>query len=792
MLNEEQNSTVLTEIQTGENHVSPEVEENIEKISTEKTDIVVEENVEENINSENSSAPENLSSSFSKTDNLTEKEELETEVENTILPNIYNGIISEDYADKLIRLGDLYAKNKDNEEAPLYLRYYHFMIARYVLEKKYETTKAEADLSALNTFDTKYEAAKEEYNKVRDNSLPLEIRLVRDYIEFANSVSIGITGGDKDRAVTVSIGRKDTEQEESKLFFFPESDFYGELDKIELKAFEPIEFNFNYTYSPDSFVTGVKVRNGYVVFTNILENDTEDIFAIKKNAVIVYGNVSSYVLKNFDDILYNILNPSTGKYYSPEMEELVQEFNSVILPNIYLGIYNVDYALKLIRLGDLCAYNSQIVENASYLQYYYYMLARYIIENKYEEFNSKGNFKYLDNFNKKYKEVKRRYQRLRDNSMPKNIRLVKDFAESCRNIITISDDGYALNIVFRANTINNIFKNSNLFFFPESDFYGKINSIRIDFVEPLKASEAFKSADNGGHYVEIEDNYIRIFRNRIKLLVIGNIESITVNVNGEITKCTQESYSLINFQDGQKEKDEVSQLSAGDMFRSWSKFKTFLKDEPKRKELDWLLLYLLYLTIKYDNNIIPVSMIANMYKQSKRDTGNRIMMMTYKLKKCAMKDYIDYSYPYTNFKEHGREYIIKKYIDMTQEQFQSAIDIHKAYLEKEEFKVCNHPTCKTWEEFKEIIDWDEQMTAKIRYLLYLYYLMQKYCATEIPCKAVNLFFKDNEDFDPQKKGTVSTVLKKCLNSIILCSENEEYSFTDKGKEYIRSLLICKN
>ena len=33
MLNEEQNSTVLTEIQTGENHVSPEVEENIEKIA---------------------------------------------------------------------------------------------------------------------------------------------------------------------------------------------------------------------------------------------------------------------------------------------------------------------------------------------------------------------------------------------------------------------------------------------------------------------------------------------------------------------------------------------------------------------------------------------------------------------------------------------------------------------------------------------------------------------------------------------------------------------------------------
>ena len=57
MLNEEQNNTVLTEIGTGENLVSTEVEENTEKISTEKTDIVVEENVEENINSENSSAP---------------------------------------------------------------------------------------------------------------------------------------------------------------------------------------------------------------------------------------------------------------------------------------------------------------------------------------------------------------------------------------------------------------------------------------------------------------------------------------------------------------------------------------------------------------------------------------------------------------------------------------------------------------------------------------------------------------------------------------------------------------
>ena len=124
-------------------------------------------------------------------------------------------------------------------------------------------------------------------------------------------------------------------------------------------------------------------------------------------------------------------------------------------------------------------------------------------------------------------------------------------------------------------------------------------------------------------------------------------------------------------------------------------------------------------------------------------------------------------------------------------QFKTFIDIHKAYLAKEEYKVWNHPTYKTWAEFQKIIDYSKHITIKRQYLLYIYYLMQKYCTTEIACRSVNLFFNDNKGFSTHKNGSVSVVLRSSLNKIIICSDNEEYSFTKKGKEYIRSLLICE-
>ena len=57
---------------------------------------------------------------------------------------------------------------------------------------------------------------KEEYNKVRDNSLPIEIRLVRDYFDSINSPVIGITNDTSDESMTLSISDKSVASEDSE------------------------------------------------------------------------------------------------------------------------------------------------------------------------------------------------------------------------------------------------------------------------------------------------------------------------------------------------------------------------------------------------------------------------------------------------------------------------------------------------------------------------------------------------------------------------------------------------
>lgn len=545
MLNEEQNNTVLTEIGTGENLVSPEVEENTEKISTEKTDIAVEENVEENINSENSSAPENLSSSFSKTDNLTEKEELEIEVENTILPNIYNGIISEDYADKLIRLGDLYAKNKENEEAPLYLRYYHFMIARYVLEKMYDESKAESTLSALNTFSRKYEIAKEEYNKVRDNSIK------------------------------------------------------------------------------------------------------------------------------------------------------------------------------------------------------------------------------------------------------KNIMLVMDFIDASENRINITSDNVIEIISLDENEDGNSRQDSDLFFFPESDFYGTINSIELKFIDSPRIEECFYS--NTGNYadsVEINDDRINLIRNhsgKSECIISGNLRGITVTIFGKVSQYIKQGCDN-NTNNSENSTIEPQKDTTSDIFNDWDIFKAYLNYGKIKKEADWVLIYVLYSIIRYNDNTISIFRIRSLYKESHRFTDSRMVKLTGILKNCNDAGYISYKYPYISMTEEGARYVNEQYLTLSEDDIDYHINRHRAYLSDNPVKVCDHPTYKTWTEFQEIINTSTHLTSKAWYLLYMYYLTQRYSANSVTSDEIALIFRNDSRFIGAKSGSVSSRLVSCLPDILTSPDEKEYSFTEKGKGYIKSLL----
>lgn len=57
------------------------------------------------------------------------------------------------------------------------------MIAKYVLEQKYNASKEPDDLARLEAFEDKYNSAKVEYQKVRDNSLTLELRLIKSFVD---------------------------------------------------------------------------------------------------------------------------------------------------------------------------------------------------------------------------------------------------------------------------------------------------------------------------------------------------------------------------------------------------------------------------------------------------------------------------------------------------------------------------------------------------------------------------------------------------------------------------------
>ena len=175
-----------------------------------------------------------FSSESLKTNTSSEIEELELEFENSILPDIYTGLCPEGSIEKIIRIGDWYVSEPNHKKTSLYLRYYYFLVARYLLEKKYKTSRAEEDLAALNAFTPKFEQAKEEYNNVRDNSIPREIRLIKEFVESAETFFM-YKPDVEEKGVILGLSPNKKNVPGYNLFFFPESDFYGHIDGIEIK-----------------------------------------------------------------------------------------------------------------------------------------------------------------------------------------------------------------------------------------------------------------------------------------------------------------------------------------------------------------------------------------------------------------------------------------------------------------------------------------------------------------------------------------------------------------------------
>lgn len=210
--------------------------EKIESEKSEKSELAesAADVVEENAKTENDSAAARTSSLLSTApySHFTE-DELDIEFEQELLPSIEGGIYSDGCVEKLIRLGELCEVDIIHIEAAYYLRYYYYMIAKYVLEQKYNTSKEADDLARLEAFEDKYNSAKVEYQKVRDNSLPLELRLIHSFVDGI-SPKVELYYG---RAYSKVLLKFDTSEELPaglNLFFVPEADFYGFINSIEI------------------------------------------------------------------------------------------------------------------------------------------------------------------------------------------------------------------------------------------------------------------------------------------------------------------------------------------------------------------------------------------------------------------------------------------------------------------------------------------------------------------------------------------------------------------------------
>lgn len=479
--------------------------------------------------------------------------------------------------------------------------------------------------------------------------------------------------------------------------------------------------------------------------------------------------------------------------YMLEMEELELEFENEILPDIYSDIYPDDCIEKLTLLGDLYARNPRIKESALYLRYYYYMIAKYVLEKKQEAPKSDIDLQILSTFDDDYKVAKIQYQRIRDNTLPLSVKLIRDFVDASENRISIIDDK-ELEISFYADDKEkNTCPGANLFFFPEADFYGTIDSILVKFSTALNIGENYYFDEKRINTVLIKNDtieFVRYNNDDAEILLEGNIEGLDITVSGHVNQeynnsGTKETTSAI---EEPSEKLEENQ-SGSDIFETWDVFKNCLNRNVVKWEHVWMLICLFYLKYRHNDNTIPVHRLKLLYKDSHRVTEKNLENQRDVIRKCARLGYVDNDNPYISLTEQGEKLVIEKYLTLSESDIKTYEANHRLNLEKNSVKICSHPTYKTWKDFLGLIKPSIRITVKEWYLLYLYYLIQKYNIETITIHEIRMLRADDNRFSTKKNMTTPRYITLCLSENWITQNTNGLSLTEKGKKHIRS-LIC--
>lgn len=183
------------------------------------------------------------------------------------------------------------------------------------------------------------------------------------------------------------------------------------------------------------------------------------------------------------------INTTESSYISEDIsifnDDYIEEhLDKLILGNIQKGVFHKIYAKKLILFSLATKKDTPATieqkEATYYFRYYYLMIARFILEERIRLYNHERDKKDLDNLNEQYTAAREQYKKIREKIKWPEFYIVEQFIDAVNpKIRCMAAEDNNTKTVILSDTRTDKPKGGEQFFIPETDFYGRINEIRI-------------------------------------------------------------------------------------------------------------------------------------------------------------------------------------------------------------------------------------------------------------------------------------------------------------------------
>ena len=183
------------------------------------------------------------------------------------------------------------------------------------------------------------------------------------------------------------------------------------------------------------------------------------------------------------------INTTESSYISEDIsifnDDYIEEhLDKLILGNIQKGVFHKIYAKKLILFSLATKKDNPATieqkEATYYFRYYYLMIARFILEERIKLYHHERDKKDLNNLNEQYIDAREQYQKVREKIKWPEFYIVEQFIDAVNpKIRCMAAEDNSTKTVILSDKRTDKPKGGKQFFIPETDFYGRINEIRI-------------------------------------------------------------------------------------------------------------------------------------------------------------------------------------------------------------------------------------------------------------------------------------------------------------------------